>query len=160
MAFLRALVHIEAPPERVWELVAGWERQAEWMVDATSVVVLTARREGVGTRIRAVTTVAGIPVADPMEVTRWEPGRLVEVRHLGWPIRGIAWFDLRPSLTGTWFEWAEELDPPLGPLGEAGATVLRGALERMLGRSLATLKRLAESQPAERIRAAVEASSD
>lgn len=145
MAFLRAITHIEAPPSAVWALLLDWEGSAEWMVDATLVEVLGARREGVGTRIRATTNVAGISLTDLMEVTRWEEGRLIEVAHLGWPIRGIAWFEMRPDASGTWFEWAEELDPPLGPLGELGAAVLRRPLERLLRKSVARLKRLGES---------------
>jgi hypothetical protein len=66
------------------------------------------------------------------------------MRHLGWPIRGVAWFELTPTSLGTRFEWAEEIDPPLGPLGELGGAVLRGPLERVLRKSVATLKRLAE----------------
>lgn len=116
------------------------------MVDATSVEVLGEQRTGVGTRIRAVTRIAGIPLVDEMEVVRWEEGRLIEVMHRGRPIRGLAWFELRPSPQGgTWFEWAEELDPPLGPLGEIGGAVLKRPIERVLGKSAAKLKKLAES---------------
>lgn len=146
MAFLGARTHIAAPPERVWDLLRDWEGQAAWMVDATECAVVGDRREGVGTRVRAVTTFAGgIPVADPMEVTRWEEGRLIEIRHLGRVVRGMGWFELSPTPWGTRFEWAEEIDPPLGPLGELGAAVARPALEGMLRASLARLKRLAES---------------
>ena len=114
------------------------------MVDATTVEVLGAQRTGTGTRIRAVTTVARYPLVDEMVVTRWVPESLIEVLHEGWPIRGIAWFEMRADGDGTFFEWAEELDPPLGPLGELGAHVLRRPLERMLATSLAKLRRLAE----------------
>lgn len=145
MALLRAATHIEAPPEWVWKLLVDWEGSSAWMVDATTVGVVGERREGAGTRIRAVTRIAGAPLADEMIVERWEPGRLVQIRHLGWPIRGVGWFELAPSGLGTRFEWAEEIDPPLGPLGEVGATLLRPYLERMLRRSAAQLKRLAES---------------
>lgn len=144
MAFLRAVTHVEAPPKRVWDLVADWEGQTAWMVDATEIRVVGDVREGPGTCLVARTDVAGIEVDDPMVVTRWEPGRLVEVLHLGWPIRGVAWFEVAPTPYGARFEWAEELDPPLGPLGEIGGAVLRSALERMLRRSVANLKRLAE----------------
>lgn len=145
MTFLRAVTHVEAPPERVWRLLADWERQAAWMVDASEVRVTGEVREGPGTCIVARTNVAGVEIDDPMVVTRWEPGRLIEVLHVGWPIRGIAWFGVDPTPYGARFEWAEELDPPLGPLGEVGGTFLRPAIERLLRRSVARLKRLAES---------------
>ena len=65
--------------------------------------------------------------------------------HVGWPIRGLAWFEVAPSNGGTWFDWGEELDPPLGPLGELGGRILRKPIERVLGKSAAKLKRLAEA---------------
>lgn len=145
MAFFRVLVDVDAPVERVWRLLENWEGSAEWMVDATTVEVLSDRRTGVGTRVRAVTRIAGVPLTDVMEVVAWEEPRLIAVQHHGWPIRGLAWFELRPSRTGgTWFEWAEELDPPLGPLGELGGLVLRSAIERVLRKSAKKLKQLAE----------------
>jgi hypothetical protein len=146
VAFFRVATRVEAAPERVWALLTDWEGSAAWMIDATTVEVIGDRRAGVGTRIRAVTRIAGLPLTDLMEVVRWEEGRLIEVLHLGRPIKGVAWFEIRPAAGGTWFEWAEELDPPLGPLGEAGGVVLRPLIERVLRMSAAKLKRLAESR--------------
>lgn len=148
MALLRVTTHIDAPPERVWELLSDWEGSSAWMVDATAVEVLGALRDGAGSRIRAVTVVAGVSLTDEMTVTRWEPGRLIQVRHDGWPIRGVAWFEIAPEAGGTRLEWAEELDPPLGPLGELGARVLKRPLESVLRRSLVRLRKLAEAAAA------------
>jgi carbon monoxide dehydrogenase subunit G len=148
VTLFRAVTHVEAPPERVWALLRDLEGSSAWMVDATTVETLGPRSSGPGTRIRAVTRIAGLPLVDEMVVTGWEEGRLIQVRHLRWPIRGVAWFEVRPSATGgAWFEWAEELDPPLGPLGELGGRLLRGPIERVLRRSVARLKRLAERAP-------------
>jgi len=98
----------------VWSLLEDWEGSAAWMVDATTVDVLEGPRRGVGTRIKAVTKIAGVPLTDLMEVVGWDDERSITVMHHGWPIRGIAWFELRPAKDGgTWFEWAEELDPHL-----------------------------------------------
>lgn len=145
MARFRVSAEIAAPPERVWTLLEDWEGSATWMVDATTVEVLGEQRAGVGTRVRAITRIAGVPLTDVMEVVRWEPPRLLSVRHHGWPIRGLAWFEMRPTAGGTRFEWVEELDPPLGPLGELGGRVLRVPIERVLRKSLGKLKRLAET---------------
>ena len=144
MARFAVSTHINAPPERVWGLLKDWEASSEWMVDATSVEVLGAQREGVGTRVRAVTRIAGIPLTDVMTVTVWDEARRLEVDHEGWPIRGPAWFLLEPDAGGTRFEWVEDIKPPLGPLGEIGGRVLRAPIERVLRKSLMKLKRLAE----------------
>ncbi len=145
MAYFRVTATIDAKPARVWELLADWEGSAAWMVDATTVEVVGEQRAGVGTRVRAVTRIAGIALEDRLEVVGWQEDRLLAVMHVGWPIRGLAWFEIGPTEHGTWFEWAEELDPPLGPLGELGGRILRRPIERVLGKSLAKLKRLAET---------------
>jgi uncharacterized protein YndB with AHSA1/START domain len=146
VAFFRVLTRIDAPVERVWALLEDWEGSAAWMVDATTVEILGERRRGVGTRIRAVTRIAGVPLTDEMEVVAWDEPRRITVMHQGWPIRGLAWFELRVDDAGaTWFEWAEELDPPLGPLGELGGAILRKPIQRVLAKSAAKLKRLAEN---------------
>ena len=147
MARFRVAAYIEASPERVWELLADWEASAAWMVDATSVVILGEQREGVGTRVRAVTRIAGIALTDVMTVTAWEPGRRLEVFHEGKPIHGRAWFALTPHEGGTRFEWVEDLTAPLGRLGEIGGRVLRAPIEAVLRKSMQKLRVLAESQP-------------
>ena len=146
MAFFCVSTHVDAPPSRLWAMLEDWEGSAAWMVDATTVKVIGETRTGVGTRIEAVTKIVGVPLTDRMEVVGWEEGRLITVQHRGWPIRGLAWFAIDPSDSGgAWFEWAEELDPPLGPLGELGGRLLRRPIERVLARSAGKLKRLAES---------------
>lgn len=135
---------IDASVDRVWDVLTDWEGSQEWMVDATAVDVLGDRREGVGTRVRAVTRIAGIALTDEMTVTRWDPPRLLVVRHHRWPIRGVAWWELTPNADATAFVWAEEIDPPLGPLGELAGIVLRRPIERVLARSVAKLSAVAE----------------
>jgi uncharacterized protein YndB with AHSA1/START domain len=140
-----ASINIRSTPERVWSLLADWEGSSAWMVDATTVEVVGDRREGVGTRVRAVTRVAGVPLRDEMTVTVWDEPRTIVVRHRRWPIRGIAWWELREHDGGCVLEWVEELDPPLGAVGELGGVVLRRPIERLLARSLAKLKAAAEN---------------
>lgn len=145
MAFFRVADVIEAPRARVWDLLRDWEGSSAWMVDATTVRVLGHLREGVGTRVEAVTRIAGIPIKDRFTVTAWQPEQLIAIMHHRWPIRGLAWWELSDLGSATFMEWAEELDPPLGPLGELGSVVLRRPIERVLAKSLRKLKRLAES---------------
>jgi carbon monoxide dehydrogenase subunit G len=144
---VEARVAIAAPPEVVFEAVSDWEAQSEW------VALTKVERDGagagasrVGERLTAVTGLAGVGFRDPMEVTRWEPPRLAEVRHLGRVVRGTGTFRVEPAPGGAWFTWAEDLDLPLGLVGRLGFAVVRPAFELLLKRSLARLARRVESR--------------
>lgn len=147
MARIEASTHIEAPPARVWEVLTNWERQAEWMVDAHDVRVVSDHRTGVGVVIDCPTDVlAGIVVTDRMKVTRWEQERVLEVTHLGRVIKGFGAFELHATDQGTHLVWWEEATAPLGGLGEAVAqVVVVPYVRRLFRRSLAGFKRVAEA---------------
>ncbi len=146
MTVFRVVERIDAPVARVWDLLLDWEGSAAWMVDATTVDVIGAQREGVGARVKAVTRIAGIPLTDHMEVVAWWPQRLIQVQHHRPPIKGLAWFALAP-LPGnaTRFEWGENLKPPFGVLGQIGGRILRAPIQSVLRSSVRKLKALAES---------------
>ena len=148
MARIEATVHVEAPPQRVWDVLVDWENQPRWMVDARRVVVTSPHRAGVDTTIVCATDIAlGVVVDDPMLVTEWEERRVLGVRHLGWLIRGVGAFELEASAHGTALLWWEEAEMPLGPLGEfMGDLVVAPYVERLFRTSLSDLKRIAESQ--------------
>lgn len=145
MATFRVSSHIHASIERVWELLCDWEGSAAWMVDATVVEVIGARREGVGTHVRAVTRIAGVPLTDEMVVTTWDAPHTMAVMHVGWPIKGPAWFSVAREGDGSRFEWREDLEAPLGFLGELGGWALRRPIERVLAKSMQTFRHIAES---------------
>lgn len=147
VARIEATTHIEADPKRVWEVLTDWEEQPRWMTDARSVTVLGPEREGLGVVVRCQTSIAaGLVVKDDMVVTEWEPGRAMGVRHLGWIIRGVGAFELEPTRSGTRFTWWEEIEAPLGGLGEAVTqTVVAPLVGRVFRASLAGLKRVCES---------------
>ncbi len=139
---------VAAPRAVVWRVLTSWERQPEWMVDAKAVHVLTAQREGVGVLIRCPTSLMGVTVQDVMRVTGWvEPERLV-VTHLGRVITGEGAFELeRVDEDRTRVRWYEEVQPPLGAVGDGVARVLvLPFLRRLFGRSLANLAALAERE--------------
>jgi uncharacterized membrane protein len=145
---LEVSVPVAAPRQLVWDVLTHWERQPEWMLDAKSVEVLTPAREGVGVTIRCPTNLLGVTVEDVMRVTGWdEPSRL-EVTHLGRVITGSGAFELvETSADTTRIDWWEEVDPPLGAIGEWGAsTFVLPILRRIFTRSLRNLAALAEAQ--------------
>lgn len=136
---------ILARPDEVWGLLVDWERQSSWMVDARDVEVLTARREGVGVKVRVPTNALGITVVDVMEVSDWQPAQRLEVRHVGRLIKGVGAFEFQPVPGGTRVRWWERVEPPLGALGEVLASALVAPyLRRLFGRSLRRFKRMCE----------------
>ena len=141
-------VPVDAPRAVVWDVLTDWERQADWMLDARAVHVLTPDRRGRGVTIRVPTRLLGATVQDVMRVTRWEDQRLLEVVHLGRIITGTGAFGLQddPRTGGTVLTWEEEVDPPLGAVGEWGASLLLPVFERIFRRSLGNLAKLAEQE--------------
>jgi hypothetical protein len=141
---------VRAPREVVWEVLTQWELQPDWMLDAKAVHVLTPQREGVGVTLRCPTNLLGVTVQDVMRVTGWRQPAYLEVTHLGRIITGYGAFELEAADPGiTHLTWWEEVDPPLGALGEWGAsTLVLPALRRIFARSLARLAVLAEERAA------------
>ncbi len=135
-----------APREVVWSVLTEWERQPDWMLDAKSVHVLTPQRTGTGVTILCPTKLLGVTVDDVMRVTGWDAPHRLEVVHLGKIITGSGAFVLEDlGADRTHITWWEEVDPPLGALGEWGAsTFVLPILRRVFGRSLGRLVALAE----------------
>ncbi|MEX0836077.1 MAG: SRPBCC family protein [Nitriliruptor sp.] len=145
---LEVAVDAAAPQQVVWDVLTTWERQSEWMLDARSVEVLTPEREGLGVTIRCPTNLLGVTVEDVMRVTAWSAPDLLEVTHLGAIITGAGAFELTAfGPDRTRIDWWEEVDPPLGRLGEWGASAfVLPILRRIFTRSLTNLARLAEAE--------------
>lgn len=133
-------IALAAPIERAWELLVRWEDQARWMKDADSVRLLTAQREGVGTRIGVKTRVLNVPLfTERLEVTIWEPPRRLVIAHRSF-VRGVGVWRLQPVEGGTWFSWTEELALPIPVLGELALRVYRPFMRRLMGGALANLQ--------------------
>lgn len=150
MARVEAVTHVEARPERVWEVLVDWEAQPSWMADAESVEVVSERRRGEGTRLRCRTDIAfGVRADDDMTVTAWRPPSLLAVSHEGRLISGVGAFELTPTAHGTRLLWWEEFSAPLGAAGDAVAAALVAPwVRRVFRRSLAQLKGVVEGSPA------------
>jgi carbon monoxide dehydrogenase subunit G len=139
--------YVFAPARIVWSVLTDWEGQADWMVDAEDVEVVSEHREGVGVRLRCPTDLLGVTVEDEMVVTAYEVERRLEVTHTGRLIAGTGEFALEPDEIGTRIVWREELDPPLGPVGDVGARlVVAPYVRRVFGLSLDRLKERCEKE--------------
>jgi hypothetical protein len=147
MAGITVSVEIDATTERVWEIVEPVERHVDWMADAVAIRFTGEQTRGIGTTFECDTKVGPITLVDKMEITDWEPGERMGVRHSG-VVTGSGHFTLEPIDLGrrTRFTWTEELVFPWwlgGPLGAlVGGRVVMGAIWR---RNLRALARIVES---------------
>ena len=81
---VRVATSLPCPPDEAWAILLAWERQADWMLDADRVEVVSEHREGVGVRLAVRTRILGLPAfTEPMEVIGWEPPRRLVLRHGG-----------------------------------------------------------------------------
>lgn len=137
---------IDASAEEVWRVVEPVERHVDWMADAVAIHFEGDQTRGVGTRFLCDTKVGPLRLTDRMEITEWEPGRAMGVRHTGL-VTGSGRFTLEPAIDGgTLFAWEEDLRFPWwmgGRLGElvGGRLVLR----QIWTRNLRQLRHLVES---------------
>jgi carbon monoxide dehydrogenase subunit G len=137
-------ISIDAPAEQVWAAAADFGSHVDWMADAESIAFETESRSGLGTRMRVATKVGPFRTDDLMEVTRWEEGRTIGVRHSGL-VTGEGRFVLSPMADGTRFTWTEDLTFPWWLGGPVTATLARPILGWVWRRNLTGLKRLLES---------------
>ncbi len=147
MSDVTVSIDITAPPEVVWAAVEVVERHVDWMADAVAIRFESEQERGVGTTFLCDTKIGPIKLTDRMEITRWDPGEAMGVRHSG-IVTGSGVFTLEPLAGGTRtkFTWTESLEYPWylgGRLGAAASgRVLLGPLWR---RNLKRLKSLVES---------------
>ena len=136
-------IAIDAPPERVWPLLSNLGGHGEWMSDVRSIEFATAKRSGLGTRVRVRTRVGPLATDDLMEVTAWEEGRRIAIDHLG-AVRGQGEFLLEGGEGRSRFVWAEELHFPWYLGGPVGEFLARPLLTRIWRSNLDRLKETVE----------------
>ena len=139
---------IDAPPDRVWQVLEPLERHVDWMADAVAIRFQTDQTRGVGTRFLCDTKIGPIRLTDAMEITAWQPGRTMGVVHSGL-VTGRGEFTLVAAPGGrTTFCWDEVLTFPWWLGGAVGERVGgRFVLRPIWKRNLKMLKRLVESAP-------------
>lgn len=144
--FLEVAISINAPIERVWDVLVDWEGQADWMMDARDVRVVSDHREGTGVTIHVPTLVAGVPILDIMRITAWDPPHRLEATHLGRVIKGVGVFELAAqSRDVTEVVWIEEIVAPFGRVGDLGARALLPVLRIVFTRSLRRFRDVVET---------------
>jgi len=137
-------VIVAAPPEVVFAALTDWPTQGRWMLGTR--VWAEGEPTGVGAQLRAFTGVGRVGFLDTMEITEWEPPRLVRVLHTGRVVRGPGIFEVLALPGGrSRFVWREELDLPLGRLGRAGFLLVGPVFAAGVERSLRRFARLVEA---------------
>ena len=128
MARITVSIELPATPARVWEVVEPIEQHTQWMADAVAIRFVNDQRRGVGTKFLCDPNVAPIRLTDHMEITAWEPERLMGVTHTG-VVTGTGQFTIEPAATAghSNFTWSEELHFPWW-LGGAIGEVIGGSL--------------------------------
>lgn len=143
---IRSLIVIDAPIERVWQLLADVEGQPRWMLDMKAVRVLTPGPVGLGARAEANIRIFGIGVQDPITITAFEPPRRFAIRHEGqFSGEGVIELQQGADRSTTIVRWDETIVPPYLP--HLGALLLAPILGGIFQADLARLRELVESGP-------------
>lgn len=128
---IRVQAIFDAPPREVWEAIANISTHVDWMADAEAIRFTSQRRSGVGATFDCDTRIGPFRLTDRMEVTEWEPGRAMGIRHVGL-VTGEGLFTLEPQgPKRTRFTWDERLWFPWWMGGPFGVLVSRPILRRV-----------------------------
>jgi len=146
---VHARVEIEAPIERVWDVLADIPSQVRWMPEMKRVTVLTPGPVGEGSVGEATVRIFGIAVTDRVTVTTWQPPIAFAIEHEGL-FGGGGELRLRPGLDGTTtiVDWEEQLVPPWLPA--LGWLMARPVMAWMYQRDLFLLRDVIEAADPQR----------
>lgn len=142
-------IEIEAPPDKVWELLA-WDRMREWekgwqdnvrQIEYTSEVQTNDDKYRVGASAHIALKRGEFEV----EITECREHETLVYRVKG-AYSGTMAYSLEPVEGGTKFTYVADIEIPGGFLGRVLARAFKGAGERDFATSLTNLKKLAEAQ--------------
>ncbi len=138
-------VDIAAPAATVFRAVVDWPGQDKW-IPLTQVRATVNNGVGVGGELEAFTGIGRLGFLDTMTITRWDAPYRVDVLHTGAVVRGIGVMSVKALDNETSrFYWGEELDLPLGPLGQIGWQFVKPAFGVGMRKSLRDFARLVEA---------------
>jgi uncharacterized protein YndB with AHSA1/START domain len=148
MSRVRASIEIDAPPERVWDVVMDADRLGDWVTIHRGTEEASDRPLRDGSTVRQKLCLRGVNFH-----VRWTVEEARAPKLAVWEGRGPARskahtvYRLSPSDGGTRFDYENEFKAPLGPLGAAASRALVGGLpEREATDTLRRLKALIEDQ--------------
>jgi uncharacterized protein YndB with AHSA1/START domain len=123
------MVHVDAPPEEVWAVLADFDHISRWAPDVDHSSPLTSQTEGIGT-VRRVQVGRTVLVE---RVTEWDPPRALAYDLEGLPpvVGGATnrWV-LRPDGAGTDVTLTSTVDPGARPAGRLVAPLVARKLAK------------------------------
>ena len=126
--------------DEAWGVLTDWERQADWMLDADRVEVVSEVREGTGVRLAVRTRVFGVPAfVEPIEVVAWDAPTELRIRH-GGAVRGEGDWRLEPVPDVTRFTWHEDVALAVPLLGGLAGRLYAPVMRWLMGRAMAGLR--------------------
>ena len=141
---IHSIVVIDAPIQRVWDVLADIEGQPRWMHDMMAVRMDGEGPVGVGSTGEATVRIFGIAVTDPVTITEFEPPTRFALTHDG-SFKGGGVFELEAGADGTTtiVRWDETIIPPVLP--HLGTMVGTPVLASIFQADLERLRDLVES---------------
>jgi hypothetical protein len=139
----RQQTHIDAPPERIWELVGDPNRHPEWWPDIIEVQCADLRE---GCRYRGVIKGPIRTEEHELMIERLDGCREVSIQCVGTGV--TTRFELTDAQGGTFVEGYFSIEPNSIGTGVIAAVAGRRIMRSWLERSLENLTRAAERQHA------------
>ena len=139
---LQKVLHIEAPPEKVWEVWDNYQNFPKFMHNVRDVTT----SEGGRRSHWKVAGPLGTTVQWDAEVTRREPGRVLAWRSLpGAPVQQAGIVQLQPEGKGTRVDLKLSYNPVAGAAGDAVAHLLGANPKRQLDEDMVRMKTMLET---------------
>jgi hypothetical protein len=92
--------HIDAAPERVAAVMFNPAEDPRWIGGARKAEPLGSGPYGLGSRVRRTGSFFGRTFSWVTEVTEFEPGRLVRMKHVAGPFKGGVDYSISPAGAG------------------------------------------------------------
>jgi len=146
MSRVTASIEIDAPPQRVWEIVMDPRCLEQWVTIHRRLLHADPGPPRVGFEMEQAIHIRGVTID-----VHWELAECEAPRHAVWEGRGPARsrahteYLLSPAGDGTRFDYQNEFRAPLGPVGALVSRALVGGIPlREANRTLEALKRKVE----------------
>lgn len=145
MRHLRASIHIDAPPQRVWDLYADVEGSVDWVPFAEEILFVSGPA-GLGQVYRERTRLGGIADVAEWTVIEWDPPRRQVQRSTGKGMDSRLVITVEPARTGSLARQEVVLESRApGPLGRLHERIFGIVAGRGIRGALAAAKRHLEA---------------